>query len=118
MLPAAIYPDALEKDRDGGDAEFTPVWLLRISSSKQGPQGLVLHHLEGSSYSRLGLFKFNGLHLQPAEKGCESGYKDDEPRGDVKKKEDPWRRAQRESPRYQSQPRWLDEGDLQTITII
>jgi hypothetical protein len=117
VLPAAIYPDALEKDRDGEDAEFTLVWLLRISSSTQGPQGLVLRHLEGSNYSRLGLFKFNGFHLQPQEEVPEGGYKDDESGGDVKEKEDPWRRAQRESPRYQSQLRWLDEGDLQTVTI-
>ena len=106
LLSAAIYHHAVEKDRVERDAQFPAVWLLKISSSRDGPQGLFLRHISGSNYSRMGLFRFNSYDLWPQEKVPEGGYKGDESEGNVKKKEDPWTRANRESPRYQIQLRW------------
>jgi hypothetical protein len=88
-LYAGVNLDALEREFTDGNAGFIPVSLLMVLVHP-GPAGLILRHIQGAEFSRLGVFKF-----------------DDPPK---------WEREKRI--RITKQIEWLNSAPVQTITII
>jgi hypothetical protein len=87
-MDAQVHLDALEVEFADKIKGSMPVFLIKIT----GPitKGLILRHIEGSKFSRLGVFKFK----DPA-------YEEEERKAIIQK-----------------QIEWLDNSPLETITII
>jgi hypothetical protein len=56
-LYAGVNLDALEREFTDGNAGFIPVSLLMVLV-RPLPKGLILRHIQGAEFSRLGVFEF------------------------------------------------------------
>ena len=96
MLPAKMYPDALEQEFASPNRDSIQVFLLKIVVAHDRAKGLVLRRTDDGEYSRLGVFDFGygrvfGLELE----GSESSHQ-----------------------RFRRDFVWLDQCEVETITIV
>lgn len=88
-LYAGVNLDALEREFTDGNAGFIPVSLLMVLVDPE-PAGLILRHIQGAEFSRLGVFKFD----------------------------DPPKREWEKRISITKQIEWLNSAPVETITII
>ena len=96
-LSGHMYPDAIEEEFTHEVTDCIPVFLLKVSNSEE-IEGLVLRRSPQSEFSRLGIFGFHRPVI------ASNQYYTNEERRD-------WRRIRSDS-------EWLDDGPVQTITIV
>jgi hypothetical protein len=89
ILHAGVSLDALEREFTDGNAGFIPVFLLMVLLGLR-PKGLILRHVQGAEFSRLGVFEFENSTRCDGEKRIS----------------------------IVNQIEWLNSAPVQTITII
>jgi hypothetical protein len=67
ILHADVSLDALEREFTDGNAGFIPVFLLMVLLGLR-PEGLILRHVQGAEFSRLGVFEFENSTRCDGEK--------------------------------------------------
>jgi hypothetical protein len=96
-LSGHMYPDAIEEEFTHEVTDCIPVFLLKVSNGEE-IQGLVLRRSPQSECSRLGIFGFSRPVI-----ASHKYYTNEE-------------RSERR--RIRSDLEWLDDGPVQTITIV
>jgi hypothetical protein len=86
--------DALEDEFAAPGIDFIPIFLLKVRS--QEAEGLVLRQKNDAEYSKLGIFEFDEIYLD---------YRD-------------LKTEELRDQKYQQDLAWLNDCELQTITIV
>ncbi|KAL5315869.1 hypothetical protein ACEPPN_016742 [Leptodophora sp. 'Broadleaf-Isolate-01'] len=104
MLPARISVDFIDPEvESNSDEYFVPVTLLqiRVNDRLGKANGLVLRHINGCDYSRLGTFELtrNCITLPPSHRS-------------------PTEKQAEQTRLYQQYGNWLNQGERQVINIV